>query len=342
MSSPENFSVSEGSCPGVFELPWPWPPQNTIRALSRRLQDGCIALDIEVTGKMGVRLIKDGDAPREIMSCPLYQPTHTATTFCIIWKGSKLDLYLNNTLVASAEDKIPDRYEFPPPNLSRPMHDFSEENERARECRRHTMAGTHPRRGRERADNDYIFGGLSDAIIQVKDQLEHIKRGELAYASGLSSQIRKLIADKKQPAGGLLQWCAAVIDEPLIIYTAANPRLRLPKDVGPPVDNVKFTASATARLLTRNPVDLDVWLKLPTAQIGGQVFNNHEVIHNVASTIDSHFDVDKHPLVGALRSTSSRMGSLSGDIDFLVDFMRRVAEVVVGLSEKVIAKKPSR
>jgi hypothetical protein len=307
MTLPENPSVNEGSLPGVFELPWPWPPRKTIGAISRRLQDGQITLSIEPTGRMRVRLTKGGAMQSEIVSCPLYQPTHTATTFCIIWKGSRLDVFVNDTLIASAEDPIPDRYEFPPPNLSGPMHDFSEENKRARERRRHTMAGTHARRGRKRADNSYIFTGLSDAIMQIKDMIAHIERGETAYASGLSSQVRLLVADNKQPTGGLLQWCAAIIDEPLILYTAANPRLPLPKDVGPPVDNVKLNASATASLLKRNPVDLDIWLDLPAAQIGGQVFRNREVIHKVASTIGSHFDVDKHPLVGALRSSASQM-----------------------------------
>jgi hypothetical protein len=289
---------------------------------------------------MHVRLTKEGVAPKQIISCPLHQPTHTATSFCIIWKGSRFDLFLNNNLVASAQEPTPDRYEFPPPNLTGPMHDFSGENEEARERRRATMAGTHARRGRKRADDAYIFTGLSDAIVQIKDQIAHIERGELAYASGLASQVRLLIADTKQSTGGLLQWCAAVINEPLILYTAANPRLPLPKDIGPPVDNLKLNGSATARLLTRNPIDLDIWLDLPAAQIGGQIFANREVIHKVASTIGSHFDVDKHPLVVALRSSASGMGDLSIEIDFLIWFMRRVADVALRLGEQVLAKKP--
>ncbi len=202
------------------------------------------------------------------------------------------------------------------------------------------MGGTHARRGRERADNEYIFRGLSDAIVQVRDMIAHIEQGETAYASSLSSQIRMLIADTKQPTGGLLQWCAAMVDQPLILYTAANPGLLPPKDVGPPVDNIQFNASATPQLLTRNPVDLDVWLDLPAGQISDQLFNNREVIHKVASTIATHFDVDRHPLVGALRDSASQMDSLSGKIDFLVCYIRRVGHVIVHLSEQILAKKP--
>jgi hypothetical protein len=75
---------------------------------------------------MHVLLTKQGDPPIEIISCPLSQPEHTATTFCIIWKGSRLDLFLNNNPVASTHDLIPNRYEFPPPKLGGSMHDFSE------------------------------------------------------------------------------------------------------------------------------------------------------------------------------------------------------------------------
>ena len=153
--------------------------------------------------------------------------------------------------------------------------------------------------------------------------------------------VRQLIADKKRPAGGLLQWCAGMLDEPLIIYTAAKPHLPLPKDVGKPQDMVRLNASAIPTLLTRNPVDLDVWLSLPAAQLGGQIFSNYDVIYKIASNIAAHFDVDKHPLVTALRNTSSEMGSLSDGVDMLVCLMRRVAIVVVALGDNLLSKKPS-
>ncbi len=333
MTLPEIPGTSEGTFTGVLELPWPWPPHTIVRPLSRKLRDGNISLSIESTGRMRVRLSRTDDGALEVLSCPLRQPERTATTICIIWKGEHLDLRINDVLVASSSEETPEQYAFPPPNLAAPMTDFSKESDTARKKRRGLVTGTNPRRGRERGNNAYIFGGLSDALIQMKDMLAHIERGEIAFAGGLSSQVRTLIGDKK---GGLLQWCAGVLDESLIIYTAANPRLPPPKDIPDPRDRIRLTASAVPTLLTKNPVDLDVWLTFPAAQLGSEILSNRDVIHRVGSTIGSHFDVDKHPLVGALRSYE-----LPGDIDMLVCLMRRVARVVIGLGDLLLSKKPS-
>ena len=96
--------MEEGNLPGVLELPWPWPPKNSVTALSRKFNGGKVTLTIEPNGRMRVRLLH-ADTATEILSCPLHQRERTATTICIIWKRGRLDLLLDAVLVASTYDK---------------------------------------------------------------------------------------------------------------------------------------------------------------------------------------------------------------------------------------------
>ena len=264
-------TTGEGTCAGVLRLPWPWPPETSLTLLDRQLTDGSLHVSTNKTGQLRVRLLShDRLTDDDLLSCPLRTEIPAAVTFCIIWAPhTKLELYVNNILIGSvkSEAHLPNEYVVPPRERQHPRYDFSKEDSAARIQRRQTLAGslgTPPRGGRLYGGKDYMFSRLADEIEQVRDLLDLVKKGRTQHVAGLAARLRLLIVTGKPLP--LLQWCAASIDDPLIVFTAHNPRAKM-LPVPPPHDFLRFDGSSKPVFLLENPVDLDVWLDLDVAQM---------------------------------------------------------------------------
>lgn len=331
---------NEGTFGGVFQLPWPFPTLSTIECFNKQFKQGSLVLKLEPSARMRLVLCI-GQHKLEVLSCPLEMTGSSVAIIFIRWNVSQglLDLRVNSQTVASTNPgaSIPERLTLKLGVGSNDgRKDFSGESDGARKKRHGTPSGTHPVRGRERADDLYIFKGLENGLLQSKDLLAHIQRGATHHAAGLAVLVRTMIADNKSKTGGLVQWCAAMLDAPLIIFTCADPISPITQVIIPD-DHIEFNGSSVPDAVNDNPVDLDVWLEFHGATVGGKSFTNKEALHKIGSTIGGHFDVDRHPLVGSLSSLS--LGEIQQD--FLVAFIEQGALLATALAEKLLVQRAS-
>ena len=159
---------------------------------------------VEDTGQLKVRMTSAAGT-FAVTSCKLLQPARTAAAQLVITWGKEnlLKLEIGSSLVASnlPSDVIPSEFTFKQLDEGVIPHDFAQENEAARFGRRATMVSIHPKHGRQRAEDEYIFRGLETGLLQVKELLVHIERGRTHHADGLSGLVRNYIADGKQRVG---------------------------------------------------------------------------------------------------------------------------------------------
>jgi hypothetical protein len=167
--------------------------------------------------------------------------------------------------------------------------------------------------------------------MQLHDLLELVRGGSFHHATGIAAIVRKLIA-KGIPLA-LLQLAAATIDAPLIIFTNAQPRYQY-EDVPTPTNLIRLNARASPVMLMRNPIDLDVWLDTSSSVIAGELVTNRFLLKKVGDTVASHFDVDVHPVVPALRAASS--STSVGNVDFFIQLICSVGEIAANLGLQVL------
>lgn len=188
MSLPQHQPNGEWTAWGLVELPWPWPPTRSIQLYKGIVPSGILTLTVHPSSTITAHTV-DGTNVLEILSCRLTQPQHTATAFFIVKNDTKLELFLNITLVASNVRDTCEVYEFCPPALSPSLYDFTKENIEARKRRFDTVVGTHPKKGRERATREEIFAALKSEILQISDLLDRISKGHLYHAVGLAARV---------------------------------------------------------------------------------------------------------------------------------------------------------
>jgi hypothetical protein len=148
----------------------------------------------------------------------------------------------------------------------------------------------------------------------LADLLELIPAKE-HHIIGLASRLRTLLVGKPF---GLLQACAGYLDRPLTVYTNRNPG-------GEPPIPIAYQFSTTLSAapippLLANPIDLDVWLKLPQIRSRGESYTPLQVVDRIGSTIASHVDLDVHPLIADMRQTSGMIHRYN-DVTRFVDMM---------------------
>ena len=326
-------------------IPWPWPPRKSLKLLEHPLQDGKLITTLERNGCVRVQIIVDGGASVETTSCPIYAFQPNAMTLIVTWAYPHIRIFFNGHLTAATDGaegcdtKLTEYWLTAPIQSQERMLDLSNENEKAIGHRRDRLAGwaggSRPKASRTRGGKDYAFASLRSELSLVRDHLEAIGAGKDHHIPGLAARLRMLVvAGNPLP---LLQMCAAMVGAPLIVYTAAQPRLPLPKLARRPVAHIRFNISAQPTILLQNPIDLDVWLELPNSETQDGILTNRNLLKKIGDTVGSHLDLDIHRAVSDLRALSSDWGQ--GDANFLEKSLRDVAEAVAKLSEEVLARE---
>ena len=135
----------------------------------------------------------------------------------------QLGIIIDGVLVGRAKSvsPIPEKYTILPANSAVEVDDYSEKNKLAVLTRRDRLAGFHRIPGKKTIDEDYNFKKLEAETLQVRDLIALIQQGAQHHVSGLGTRIRLLIAiGTPMP---LLQLCAALLSEPLIVFTVPRP-----------------------------------------------------------------------------------------------------------------------
>lgn len=343
---PNSTTTQQGTLVGTVMFPWPWPPVRDIVMLRQRLDDGgSVSLHSVKRGVLRAELARATENI-ELVSCPIFLLAPTVETIFVTWTWPNLEIIVgDNNIVASHRRPTEAPSEFwlaGTPRSRTGQHDFSLDNEAALKKRRDTLAGSlggSPMKpGRERAGDEHIFQALSDELLQLRDLLDLARGGKLHHALGLSARLRLLII-KGTPLP-LLQLCAATLNKPLLIYTAAQPRLPRPADVPAAAHSLNFTASATPTFLLQNPIDLDVWLTLDATRHTAKPLTNWKLLKKIGDTVGAHYDVDVDLSVKALQQSIA--GFSGTEVNFFVEYVCRAAEVTTALAARLLDQKSAQ
>ena len=150
--------------------------------------DGGVVIEFDFSGRIIASLVtKSDEIAGSVTSCAI-RCDHLNPRFMITftWDGPTLNLFINAAHLGSTESSktLPSEFVFAPPPVTERLDEFKAENAKALEVRRGKMGGTHPRHGRERSSDEYIFAGLRDEYLQVRDLLEHVHAGDYHHVPG--------------------------------------------------------------------------------------------------------------------------------------------------------------
>jgi hypothetical protein len=204
---------------------------------------------------------------------------------------------------------------------------FAAENAAEIVKRREKLADFRPRSDRKRADVSHMASALRDEAHQLADLLTHLSNGHLHHAVGLAALLRRLIVTGTPLP--LLQYCAALSDKPLIVFTSPSPRF-MPRAS---LDGaVALNISAVPEGLNCNPIDLDVWLEMPGGKNSKRTFTHRELLAAIGNTVGAHVDPDLHPYVTMLRElrmTANPGSTVSGLLHYISDVASAVHPLTV-------------
>jgi len=331
---PPAASQLEGACLSIVTLPHPWPP----RAPVILFRNEALTLVAESTGCLTAQ-VTAGDEVFRFTSCRLIlsKDAPTTTNIGASWRlPAIMNVVVGRNIVLSTEDQS----QVPPEvhvvsGVPNDVRDFSKENIAALEGRRRRLERVGQKPGRRSGGKEYAFQALQDEHRQISDLLDHIRRGQTYHVPGLLARVRLLIADRSQMP--LLQMCAAMIGEPLIVYV---PPITTGKQPWPDatLGSIVYAISATTADMTKNPADLDFWLQSRAMQVKGQLLNQGDLLWALGSTVGAHLDLNVHPSVDLLRSWNSEVEGVS--LDFFIQYVCAVARVIMELSGRILLRTP--
>lgn len=337
---------------------WPWPPQAETVFHEFQVGEATVTFIAETTGRIRFKMVSraTGEVVYDTLSCILEMPERIRLKMAFGWGDGGVTLKLNGIwiIASKGEHAIPDTATIT--GLAPPIvRDFTKENLEAVANRSEKLQNHKPRSGRIKRDDAAAKEALRAAIMQLKDATKHVNNGELHYIEEIASKLRKLIATGDPLP--LLQLHAAPQNSSLIVYDAMEPPIEIVTETAEP--QIQVVDEALKQLieeeldeeqehghsisgacwlepneLNNSLVDLDVWLSSEWGKIGEESFSHRKAITKLGDTIGAHFDLDKHPVEDVLRSANSDFGGVRQD--YLVRYLMQVADVTIGLANKLL------
>lgn len=309
--------------------PWPFPEPSLFTEIS--LDDGFLLIGGHQDGRVefSLRTLEDGEEGflGGIMSPIIVVGDNKFVVLSVQWlEGCIVDAHINGIEVypnCHLESII-----LPPLLGSDIPDDFSSSNEKARQFRTVRLEELKIRPDRKHGDKNYLMESLRGEVEQIGDLIESIKSGREAHVAGLAARVRLLTYGHPF---GLLQNCAALIDQPLIIYSCRNPKAEPPLD-----DALTFcpTGSGEPNEFYSIPVDLDVWLDFPAFVIGRRMYTHLEIIRDFGDTIGAHRDPGITKPVRAYQTVRSRLGGTR--YRDLQRYLVEVSEILLVLARGIL------
>ena len=333
MNAPTFGTTEEGTTFLFVEMPWPWPPRKPFLA-RHELSDGYLAFAVGADRALRGAVIKrDGDKERVVSSaitCPLVVAPGACAAIFVTWiKQGVMTVMIDNTDVTwpcglpcfslANASSDPSKH-----------FDFLGKNAKAITRRRGAFLSLQMRPGTEAGGLDYLFEGLKEEADQLRDLLNLVENGHRAHARGLAARLRLLL--HRQGQNPVLQTAASAKNASLIVYTNANPTLKLP--ITPAIGFYSANLRPTPTPKFPNPIDIDVWLNLPAIHIGETILCHNKVIADLGNTVGSHLELNIMPSVTSLRRLSI---GVSDELETgFVYYIRMVARCVLVLCDKLI------
>ena len=334
---PEIPTWERGASGFLLTINQPWPPTSNSVVFSAKVKDGELTVTLIPPGRILARVVHD-EIAMEVTSSIL-QISGPISELCLLgWEyPNTLAIHLGHSLIASLREprRVPTIVVIPPLRRHTQQRDFTDQNGRAQVARKGRLAGSHRKPGRLHEGSEYLFNSLQEEVAQLRDLLKLVEAGNSYHVRGIASRIRLLIIDGDPLP--LLQMCAATIEEPLTMFTAAYPtrKLSLPLGIHPQFRLI-FNGNATQLPHLLNPIDLDVWLGLGAAQIGAASITNRNLLKAIGDTVGSHLDRDVHFSISMLRQIVGDVPA--GQLDMLVQYVCRSADLTVQLSDRILLR----
>ncbi len=244
-----------------------WPPPVTQTVL--RKSDGRLDLTIRAkpSGRLRVELTRQGYQPLVIRSKHLYVRTPTLLRLNVVWRGTEAAVAANGQIIGTSSDVFPEGVVTPADIERTEALADHVDNQRARASRLQRVELMCARLGPGKARVESWFTSLATAGRVIADLAEMVRQGRRHHLAGLVAELARLVAggQRNEP---LLQWCAGLVDAPLVVYAPMAPPARTSEPV-------TWVTSAFDVTLGRDEghqlgVDLDVWLQHDVPLPGGQ------------------------------------------------------------------------
>lgn len=258
--------LDEGSVFTEFQVS-SWPPPVTQTVL--RKSDGRLRLTIRAkpSGRLRVEVVRQGYQPLVIRSKHLDVRTPTLLRFNVVWRGTEAAVAANGQVIGTSSDVFPEGVVTPADIQQTEALTDHVDNQRARASRLQRTELMRARLGPDGAQVDSWLTSLATASQVVGDLAEMVREGRHHHLAGLAAGLARLIVGGQgdQP---LLQWCAGLVDVPLLVYASVAP----PARASEPVTRVMSAFDVTLDRDERHQlgVDLDVWLQHDVPLPGGQ------------------------------------------------------------------------
>lgn len=318
-------------------LPDEWPGAPPFLCAEIALADGVLEIGSFTSGTIGARLIRwignDGQLIDEATSPIITRVVDGPVTISIQWSKARFSTFRVNgaELLGNKVERIVLDAE---PSKDRGK-DYSAANEKARNDRHHGLPPKPPNPNTVGGGKDFMLAALTDEVRQIEDLIGLLANGSEHHLPGLAARVRMMVHGGSGRKYGLLQHCAAYDGLPLTVFADRQPEARAPLD-----DALVFhlVGAGKADDVFCNPVDIDVWLKMPAITISGRPFSHFEVITEIGNTIGSHRDDGMRQLAHALQVVRSGDGPRYRDVQ---RYIAQVATILLELSRFVLAHAPN-
>lgn len=337
-SAAEIQSTKVGTIIVSAGLPEKWPSAEPFLFAEIALADGVLEIGSFTIGTIGARLIRwagdDGLLIDEATSPIITRVMDAAVTISIQWSKARFSTFRING-VELLGNEVATIILDTPPSTDRGT-DYSASNEKARNYRHRGLPQRPPNPNTVGGGQDFMLAALTDEVRQIEDLIGLLANGGEHHLPGLAARVRMMVHGGSGRKYGLLQHCAAYDSLPLTVFADRQPEARAPLD-----DALVFhlVGAGKADDVFCNPVDLDVWLKMPAITISGRPSSHFEVITEIGNTIGSHRDDGMRQLAHALQVVRSGDGPRYRDVQ---RYITEVATILLELSRYVLAQsKPT-
>ena len=244
-----------------------WPPGVTQTLL--RKNDGRLALTVrgKPSGRLRVALERAGHAPIVMRTVHLRLRAPTVLKVNVIWRGDVAAVVAAGQVIGSSQVFQPEGIVTPADVEQTAAPTDHVDNERMRDLRRRQVAAFISGSISAGALAEHWLADLGEDIQALGDLAGLVLQGRHHHLPGLLRAIRLLVlGDEREPA--LLQFCAGLVDAPLILYAPPNPAKA---DTAPDLLAAAFDVVAMRDPQHELAIDLDAWLRQEVPWIDGSL-----------------------------------------------------------------------
>jgi hypothetical protein len=297
LNQPRPDGLWEGNLFVELQVP-SWPPAVTQTLLRNR--DGRLSLTIRAkpSGRLRVELVRAGYGPLIVRTVHLRLHTPGLLRLNVAWRGDAAVVAAGGQIIGSSTEAIPEGVASPE-TLEETMAPLDHvDNDRARAERRRRADVF--LQGREVGDLQLRrwIAALDDTARSLNDLSKLVQQQHYHHLSGMVDALVRLLCGD----GALLQWCAGMLDAPLIVYVPSTP-----PQAGPPAALLAAAFDVAAARGTRHAlaVDIDVWLRHEQTGLAARPLPVEALLLAISATLaprPDHVDSEDDRLIrGCLR-----------------------------------------